>query len=206
MSGVPLFSCCLALNGQTAFALYRRLKLGPGARVLVLSANSNLSLFILQILATAGIETWTATSRNAARCSEIVLRLSAGIVRESDVVRMLTSSLYFDAIVDPFFDSNFPRYGMLLRKGGSYATCGFGGGYSLRHEANQSFPNSIRIVFQCLGETADLELALRERAAGRWTVPVYAHFSDGGEAAFLSATFDSTDRKGKVAFVYDERN
>lgn len=216
-----------SLNGQTAFSMVRRLELRPGTNVLVTSAASNTSLFILAALAHRQVNVYVVTSseKHVTRLRElgvrdvhVVGRNLAGFRDSTSVTAFAESVGGFDYILDPFFDLHVDKAVELLNPFGKYITCGLVG--QNEHVAASSGvraepPNAGRvlgllivrnlsIIGNCIGLSTDLDAAMGAYVDGRFR-PVIDSVYTGEEAgAFLDRTFNDSNRFGKVVFRYTQ--
>ncbi|PPH25531.1 quinone oxidoreductase family protein [Rathayibacter toxicus] len=162
-----------SLGAQTSASMIRRAEVKPGDRVLVTSARSNTSLFLVTALNELGAVVVALST--TAWTEEERLFITPAFLTEPDQFPpppMWDPSEGFDVVMDPFFDLNLTRSVVSLRKGGRYVTCGM-------QRQHPSFP-------------------ARERPR----VPIDDVFRvDEGEA-FLERTFNARRRFGKVVMRY----
>ncbi len=216
------------IGGQTTFSMIRKLALAPESAVLITGGRSNTSLFAINALRAQGfdppIEIYVSTTSE--RSAEALRALGvAGVIlidpdkpsfADSPVAQqVLRDRGGFDAVIDPFYDIHLPASVEMLRQGGRYITCGlYDQTGRLIPEQRQVEPppvkglmsrvmmHNLQIIGNCLGSTGDLQRALAAYAAGRFPVIVDSVFSDGDAAGFLSRTYSSPDRFGKVVYLY----
>jgi len=213
------------VGSQTAYAMIRKVRTTPGARVLVTSARSNTSLFVINALRAHDVEVYATTT--SAQCGGKLRQLGVKEVFEADLhpreftkheqlVRVARRIGRFDCVIDPFFDLNLAKALGVLAPGGTYITCGLA-----RQDGAPSDPAPMptaprleevllraivynhQIIGNCLGTTEDLESACRDYAAGRLEVVIDSVFSGDKVGAFIERTFCARGRFGKVIFQYE---
>ncbi|MDB4949483.1 MAG: Alcohol dehydrogenase GroES domain protein [Gemmatimonadetes bacterium] len=218
-------AAAFSLGAQTVYSMVRKLEVGPGSRVLVTAARSNTSLFAIAALRARGAEVYATTTSDTdgdtlrAMGVREVFRVNVGMTSFKDhpgIQALVKDTGGFDAAVDPFFDLHIRKVLPTLRFGGRYTTCGLfdqyfgergGGGVANPGEEcaialQVAMLKNIQIHGNCLGQTADLEHALSDYAAGTFRVPVDSVFRGDDAAPFLDRTYCSTERLGKVVFSY----
>ncbi|GHG05248.1 alcohol dehydrogenase [Deinococcus piscis] len=206
-----------SLGAQTAYSMVRKARLQRGDHVLIMSATSNTSLFILGALHARGIEMTLCSS--STKAAEIAAQYGAAFIPVSDHTEERLRSRAqeiggFCAVLDPFMDMNAGIALPALRPGGRYVTCGFLNqvkhdyDYQAPHRTllydliGQGIVNNIELHFNCLGETRDLEAALDDYRQGKLTILIDSVFGEGQEKFFLERTFENRERLGKVIFHY----
>jgi NADPH:quinone reductase-like Zn-dependent oxidoreductase len=218
-------AAAFALNAQTAYSMVRRLDPAPGARVLVTSATSNTSLFVLGALRARGVRAYATTTseRGAERLRALGVERVAIVGRRRDAFQgdaelgaLARDVGGFDHVFDPFFDLHLARAVELLEPFGSYVTCGCAG--QTAHAASVSgvdaplpmqdvmtraIVKNLTLVGNCIGLRGDLEAAVRDYEAGRLAPVVDSVFTADDVAPFLDRTFNDPARFGKVVYRYD---
>lgn len=120
------------LGAQTSKSMVRRAGVGNDDRVLVTSARSNTSLFLLAALQNTGASVWAASSSNWSDKEQELLQ-GAQLVRSSrksstllepSAEREIMDKGGFTAVLDPFFDLHLEKVVDLMAVGGRYVTCG----------------------------------------------------------------------------------
>ena len=224
-------AAAFSLNAQTAYSMVRKLDLAPGADVLVMSGGSNAALFTIAALRARGANVYASTSTPAfvARLAALGCAGVAAVPRGGDprgtdprrgmpeIVSLAREVGGFDAVVDPFFNLHLATAVQVLNPSGRYVTCGVAGETdSGTGPVRPALPDAeavlrtvvqknLTIVGNCLGVTDDLDRALHDYSSGALAVVIDSTFSGEAEsAAFLTRTFNSGDRFGKVVFRYEQ--
>ena len=213
-----------SIGAQTAYSMIRKLALAAGAKVLVMSARSNTSLFAINALRKHRVNVYACTtSMNIERALrdlgvKEVLELDADL-KDRDRARLLkdwaTSLQGFDYVIDPFFDLHLERVIDCLAPGGKYITCGLhhqyqpllgikstGESADMRRLLLPLLVKNLQILGNCLGLTQDLEQALADYDSSQLRVVIDSAFARGRVAGFFDKTFNARDRFGKVIYSY----
>jgi NADPH:quinone reductase-like Zn-dependent oxidoreductase len=211
-------AAAFSVGAQTSYAMLRRLRLPPGASVLVTAATSNTSLFAIAALARHGANVYATTSR-ARRTAELARLGVRELVELDDTADARLLALArplggFDAIVDPFCDLHFRRLSKLLAPGGRYITCGIFDQTQklLGRERPESWDpqrllfglifGNVELMGNCLGTTDDLAAAIDDFCSGKLPVVVDSVYSGTEVGAFFRRTFEDRERFGKVVYRY----
>lgn len=217
-------AAAFGLGAQTSYSIVRKLNLSRGDRVLVTSARSNTSLFVIQALRKYDVEVYATTTS-----SSVVERLKAmgvdAVVVVDPSVPTLKEDLTigaiahpiggFNAVVDPFFDLHLGRVVGVMAPGARYVTCGFydqyshftgkpfdGWGHSMREIMETVMFKNLSLIGNCLGQTSDLTQALHDYGSGALQLTLDSVFVDQQVGAFFERTYNSSDRFGKVVYSY----
>jgi len=212
-----------SLGAQTAYSMVRKVAPSAGDPVLVTSASSNTSLFLINALRCRGAAVYVSTTseRFHPRLRELGVARSFAIGAPRDgypgageLARAAAELGGFHSILDPFFDLHVGRAVDLLRPFGRYVTCGFAAqnpelaaqsgpvGADLTEVLQKAIVKNLSLIGNCLGLRDDLAEALADYQAGRTTPVVDSVFRDQEVAGFLDRTFNDRDRFGKVVFQY----
>jgi NADPH:quinone reductase-like Zn-dependent oxidoreductase len=216
-------AAAFSVGAQTAYSMIRRLEIREAANVLIMAARSNTSLFVIQALRQRKVKTYAVTTSPlfAAEFRNMGVRdlISFNPDRErlSDDQRILhvcRAEGGFEYVIDPFFDLHFGRVLDLMAIAGKYITCGIydqyleiigkdglAGGID-KTAALMLIVKNLEILGNCIGTTADLQNALRDYAAGLYSVLIDSVFSGNHLAEFFERTFTAKDRLGKVVYRY----
>ena len=214
-------AAAFSIGAQTSYSMVRRLAPRAGASVLVASASSNTSLFLIGALRNTGAIIHASTTtrhadeklRSAGAHHIVHVGGELGTFRDGRTIGDYAATLGgFDHIFDPFFDLHLERAVSILAPFGSYITCGLAGQTTAAQSRIptmiaepfliQMMTKNLSIIGNCLGLREDLDRALSDYATGRITCCVDSTFSDDASAEFLDRTFNSRERIGKVVFVY----
>lgn len=215
-----------SIGAQTAYSMVRKLEVQPGDNILVTAAKSNTSLFVINALKHKGVNVYaTSTSR---KFEEELLQMGVKKMIQIDpdknnwfnlpkVQQLYSETGGINCIVDPFFDLHIGKILPLLvhGEGGRYITCGlyeqysnFTGipfqycGASLSEILTFAMMNNVKLIGNCVGKTEDLQQAIRDYEAGKFSVIIDSTFSGQEVGAFLERTYNSRDRFGKVIYRY----
>jgi NADPH:quinone reductase-like Zn-dependent oxidoreductase len=213
-------AAAFSVGAQTAYSMVSKLEVESGSRVLVTAARSNTSLFSISALRALGVEIYaiTASPHAAGPLRELGVTsvfeidpkapnwLGHGELRAT--ARRLGG---FDAIVDPFADTNLARALPFLKYSGRYVTCGMSDGdlddtsacQQLRVGLALAIAKNAHLIANCAGLRSHLEAGSRDFTEGRLPVRIDSVFGGNCAAAFLERTFSGRDRLGKVVFTYD---
>ncbi|MEM1056006.1 MAG: zinc-binding alcohol dehydrogenase family protein [Bacteroidota bacterium] len=212
------------LNAQTAYSMVRRAGVTAEDRVLVTSARSNTSLFLIHAVKAIGATVYATTSSEAS--ADQVRRLGGieqvvavgrgeGFSQNEELVRIFKDDGMFSVVLDPMYDVHLERSAQLLAPFGRYVSCGMlaqnpnsRAASGLTRGPNCSkimesvLQKNLSIIGNCVGTTHDLNRALTDYADGRLEVTVDSTFEGESAAPFLDRTFNSRERFGKVSFLY----
>jgi NADPH:quinone reductase-like Zn-dependent oxidoreductase len=215
-------AAAFGLNAQTAYSVARKLDVGPGANVLVTSAKSNTSLFVIRRLRARDVNvyvTTTAANHDAqfrALGVRAVFHLDraapdlAGQAQLQETARALGG---FDGVFDPFLNLHIDGAVDVMRPGGRYVTCGWErhpttsgaarAAPSYARVLETAVARNLHLIGNCLGVTSDLQGALDDHAAGRYPVVLDSVWTGGAEVGrFFERTYAAPDRFGKVVYCY----
>lgn len=204
-----------SLGAQTAASMVRRAEIKPGERVIVTSARSNTSLFLITALNRLGAKVvglstgaWSKAERQfVAPCRITNVSSLADEYRDS-------SKTKFDVVLDPFYDLNLAQSVRLLRMGGRYVTCGMQNQHKLFRDSAELgksefsaamyevIVQNLTLIGNCIGTSGDLQVALDEYDPNFPRVPVDSIFSPDEGMEFMNRTFNSRERFGKVIMYY----
>lgn len=218
----------LSLGCQTAHSMIRRVNIIADDRVIVTSARSLTSLFVIAILKTTGAQVWaTSTSpwtdeEKASLPDNVTL---APVVPEEEhfpndaVARDIVAAGGATAVFDPFFDLHLASAVTLMSQHGRYISCG----RVLQHSAlsqdadsttttltmnadyifNMMVLKNLSIIGNCLGSRDDLLGGLNMVSDGHITPPqVDSVFSPNQGHRFLERSFSASNRLGKPVLDY----
>ncbi len=203
-------AAAFSLGAQTSAAMVRRADVGRGDEVLVTSASSNTSLFIISALHDVGcvVSALTSSGPNLDALAERGASRVYDGSDQDDLDRLVADAKQrrgFEAVLDPFADVNLPRTLRLAGFGARIVTCG-----SRRRPAPSDVGNiegalhalvrkQVSIIGSCLGTTADLAAGVERWTRGALPVPIDSvHAESAGN--FFRRTFVEPDRFGKVVF------
>lgn len=222
-------AAAFSIGAQTSYSMVRRSALQPGANVLVTSATSNTSLFLIAALRQHAVRIFAAARnpavearlRHAGVDTVIPVAPSSGAEPGGPAqqealwgaVRETAAEIGgFHAVLDPFFDLNLAHAVGVLAPRGTYITCG------LAAQTGDGAPNTtplpmdqimghalvqnLSLIGNCLGTRSDLERALVDYADRRLACTVDSVFTGDDTIPFLDRTFNDRERFGKVVFRY----
>ena len=219
-----LEAAAFSVGAQTTMAMARRAAARDGERALVLSAQSNTSLFAVQVLAARGVEVCGVSGSERGRellaslgvRHQFVVPWGESPLQNTDLRAWIEAVGGMDVVIDPFADLNGRYAPLLLRNGGRYVTCGVLNqgqpmSASERRPAGVEESNfwrsvvvgNVSLLGSCLGTREDLVGGLEEWKCGRLRPVLDSHFAGTDASAFLERTFVDRERLGKVVFRYD---
>jgi NADPH:quinone reductase-like Zn-dependent oxidoreductase len=195
-----------SLGAQTAYSMIARAQPTSGSRILVTSARSNTSLFLINALVARGASVWALTSSAAAaksvRALGVVDALALSV--EEDRARLIEAARThggFDVLLDPFADLHLGMLAPLAAFGARYVTCG-SVGQTLPALPATAILCNLQIIGNCLGTTDDLGHALADYEESRLRVLIDSVHRDGRADTFLDRTYNDPGRFGKVVYAY----
>ena len=216
-------AAAFSIGAQTSYSMVRRANLTPGDRVLVTSARSNTSLFVINALQTRGVKVHAATTspnvehRLIGLGVDTVYRIKSPhwVATDQRVKADVATFSGFRCIIDPFADVYLPHVMRLVGFGGTYITCGlFGQG--LNSLKGPAIPTDVyegvltnlilrnaSIIGNCLGTTEDLAEALQDYHHGKSTMVLDTVYGERAFQHFLARSFASSTRFGKVVMKWE---
>ncbi len=219
-------AAAFSLNAQTAYGMLRRLEIRAGANVLVTSARSNTSLFVLNALKQVPCKVYvTTTARHfegdvAQLGIKKVIHLDPtlpGFLAHEPMAELLSAIDGFEYVIDPFFDLHLDKVLEVMTTGGKYITCGFYDQYShitgknsrysgkdLREIFGLTIVGNIQLFGNCLGETDDLRRAVADYTLGKFPIVIDSVYRGKQVDTFFERTYMARDRFGKVVYCYDD--
>ncbi len=213
-----------SVNAQTAYSLVRKLDVKEGDNVLVTAARSHTSMFAINGLRKHNVNVYALTTSKG--YEEQFARLGVKEVFQVDsqinnlavdprILEIARTIGGFNHVIDPFYDVYLPKVVYLMAPGSKYISCGFWSQYqhltddkadnpNLRlHQAlSYSIANNLQVLFNCLGDTNDLESAIDDYATGDLNVVIDSVHTGNEVGAFLTRTYIAPDRFGKVVYQY----
>jgi NADPH:quinone reductase-like Zn-dependent oxidoreductase len=214
-----------SVNAQTAYSIVRKLEVKEGDNILVTAARSHTSMFAINGLRKYKANVYALTTSRGyeekfARLGvKDVLQVDSQLKYLAEDPRVLEVALTiggFDHVIDPFYDVYLPKVVYVMAPGGKYISCGFWSQYhhltdektpdpNLRlHQAlGYSIANNLQILFNCLGDTNDLQNAIDDYAAGGLDVVIDSVHTGNEVGAFLTRAYMAPDRFGKVVYQYN---
>jgi NADPH:quinone reductase-like Zn-dependent oxidoreductase len=204
-----------SLGAQTAASMIRRAEIGSAEKVLVTSARSNTSLFLIAALNRLGVEV-IGTSSSSWSDYEKAFIGPCSITDLPSLVNNYQNPLKtkFDVIFDPFYDVNMAESIGLLRIGGRYVTCGMQNQHRLFTGSTDMvdgefsaamfsvISKNLSLIGNCIGTSEDLECALDEYVVDADPVPIDSVFTPDKGGEFLDRVFNTRERFGKVVMRY----
>jgi len=214
-----------SIGAQTAYSIIRKLNPVVGANVLITSARSNTSLFVINALRKYRVNTYATTTSTGLerRLQDMGVREVIEVSRSwtpfmtNERLRDIALSLGgFDYVIDPFFDLHLDRAIDSLAPDGKYITCGLHEQYQalLGIRGSDEGPmmkrvllsvliKNLQIIGNCLGTTEDLKNALQDFSSGALKVAIDDVFADNEVGAFFHKTYTANERFGKVVYRYN---
>jgi NADPH:quinone reductase-like Zn-dependent oxidoreductase len=218
-------AAAFSIGAQTTYSMLRKLQIQEGENILVTAAKSNTSLFAIQALKQYNVNVYAMSTTRRFETELLAMGVKQLIQIQPDqedwIEPQIASQLWqeiegFDCIIDPFFDVHFLKLFPTLKPGGRYTTCGLYDQYS--HLIQQKFEdqeigirellipvmiNNLQIIGNCIGLKEDLERAIADYSAGKFSVTIDSVFTDNQVADFFNRTFNHPERFGKVVYRYD---
>lgn len=220
-----------AIAAKTAYCLIRAADVRDAANVLVTSGRSAVALAILSALQRRAVkvDVLTTCRSHDQRFMELGTRavLHAVIDEESaglncqEALEQARRIGGYDAVLDPYFNTYLPSLAQVLKSRRVYASCGMGERFPAGTSADGVLDSSSRsqtslmvalrsllinnseLCLRTLGSSRDLDDALRDYQAGAFRVVLDQTFEDVPIGLFLTRTFKSEDRIGRVIYRYN---
>jgi len=210
----------MSIGCQTSYGMVRRAAPKKDDNILVTSARSNTSLFIIGALKAQGFENIYALSsstKNNARLKAMgvkeIIKVDYNnpqLFEDPDIIySTINSKNGIDIVFDPFIDTYLFTLSKYLNIGAKYLTCGVqiydseavSKNVLIRFLASMVLRN-ISIIGHCLGSSDDLKRALNDLEKGKLHIPIDSSFSKNHVCAFFEKTYLSKEKFGKVIYKY----
>lgn len=207
------------IASQTAYSMVRKLELTKESKVLVTAATSNTSLAAIRILVAKGISTYALSSSTQYENELLNLGIQKFIPADALVDNTMQDYLdgvFFDAIIDPFYDIYFTQLIGYMNYNAKYIYCGLYN-QSLHYDSKgiQSNLNdpiiisscimrNISTLGNCLGSENDLLNALKDYTQGSYNITLDSAYTGESIIQFLNKTFNNNPRFGKVVYKYND--
>ncbi|SEJ69960.1 NADPH:quinone reductase [Dyadobacter koreensis] len=208
------------IGAITSLSMLEKLNLKVEDKILLTAATSNTALFVLEALRCRYPSIYVS-SRSKEHKQWF---LDKGVKKficpengslESEISKVAQQIDGFDAIIDPFFDINVEMAVTNLRHFGRYITCGFFDQFHFIDKSFRRYVPDANIIFEhiliknlvvfgnCLGLDRHLNLGIQYLSEGHMDVNVDSISNDSSIQKFLDRSFVSSNRLGKVIFMYD---
>lgn len=209
-------AAAFSIGAQTSTSIIDRSFIKTKDKVLVTSARSNTSLFVIRTLTSLGNDVTALTTSEWAK-EELEFIYPAKIF---NIERGLKDwGQYnlgkFDVVIDPFYDLNLLNSIPLLNYNGRYITCGFKNQHnSFKEDIDdnrknkfnqlliQIMINNLYIIGNCIGTTEHLKQAIDNFDNGRLPIMINSSMDVYQGLEFLNQTYNSKNRFGKTIMVY----
>ena len=217
-------AAAFSVNAQTAYSIVRKLEVKEGDNVLVTAARSHTSMFVINGLRKRKANIYALTTSKGYEEQFIAMGVTDVLHAESrlnhlaedrrilEVARRIGG---FDHVIDPFYDVYLPKVVYLMSPGAKYISCGFWRQFQhltdekvsdpnldLHHALAYSITNNLKILFNCLGDTNDLQNAIDDYSRGDLNVVIDSVHTGNDVGAFLTRAYMAPDRFGKVVYQY----
>lgn len=209
-------ACGFSIGVQTARSMVRRLDDLYSKRVLVLSARSNTSRFVLDELRRLGVEADAASSSDWDEPEKHQLQPHnlCHVDRGKDWFKPLLAEKRYDVIVDPFFDLHIEGAVELLDYYGKYITCGLKNQHqrftstsdyatTLNQVMLKVMSKNLTVIGNCIGTFDDLEEGISDHTFYESGKPVDSIYQMDKVADFLERTYNSSSRYGKAILSFE---
>ena len=211
-----VIAAAFSIGGQTSSSLIRRCMVKQSDRILVTSARSNTSLFVIKSLLTKGNDVTALTTSEWSEEEKEFISPAKLVTIERGIRNW--DHLFpdkFDVIIDPFYDLNLLNALPYLNFDGRYITCGFKNQHQTFCEATddlrtdrfdklmvEAMIHNLYIIGNCIGTTEDLKSAIEDYEFNLPPIPIYQQLRVENGAQFLDSTYNSQKRFGKVVMMY----
>lgn len=219
-----------SLGTQTSMSMIRRAGITSQDRVLVTSARSNTSLFLLAALQRTGAQVWASSTSSWTTDQRPFLQGARLITTSRDRQSFLPEAARaeimaqggFTAVLDPFFDLHLRKVVPLMAMGGRYVTCGLKDQHPQFSDAAAADEPStegtfmpvlsevmltvmmanLSLIGNCIGLTEDLRSGIELHNDRPFPIPVDSTFRAEQGSQFLKRTYNEGDRFGKPVMQY----
>jgi NADPH:quinone reductase-like Zn-dependent oxidoreductase len=219
----------LGLPARMAYCMVRVCDVKPGMNVLVTGGRSAVSLAALRALQARKANAYVLTTSRSLddRFAELGVAAvlhgdgspHAQVVTCEEAVRSARRFGGFEAVLDPFLGAYFENLQPTLRPGAVYVSCSWGPvplpAYSagtaagapgrepsLKRALTMAITNNIELRLTSFGTSQDLEQALADFSVGLYSPTLDRVFDGNSAGAFLTRTFESKERFGRVVYRY----
>lgn len=204
-----------SIGGQTSSSMIRRTGVKKGDKILVTSARSHTSLFIIRKLLAMGIipDVLTTSDWDSKEIDYIspskMFKIERGTTNWNNIVEK------YDVIFDPFFDLHINKAVDHMNYYGRYITCGFKNqhtdfqektdqnGIDLKKILLQSTIYNLSIMGNCIGTKEDLDNSIKFFETDKQPIPVQKVMNIHEGKDFLDLTYN-LNKFGKVILKYDD--
>lgn len=213
-----------SIGAQTTYSIMKKLHLHKDSMILVTSANSNTSLFLLGILKnhnnvfllSSSDHTLAELKKEGFENGIKVNYSSRDFFEDSGKFKkMISGSKGFDVIVDPFIDVHLPRIIGLTNFNAQYITCGIfnqSNAPGVSHlQTEQFYPFFVKLIEKnitvqgnCLGTSHDLQNAIDDVATGKFKPIIDSVFENDDVVHFFNRNYNDAKRLGKVIYRYQD--
>ncbi len=201
------------IAGQTSFSMIRKLNIQPKDKILVTAPTSNTSLAVLSALSALKVDVYACSSSKSNKEKLKNLNIK-DVFQTKDFSDKNINLPYFNAVIDPFHDLYFCSVIERVAYDGKYVSCGMYRQNPIFKDAEivnnkhlfqilrHCLGRNISIIGNCLGTREDLETAIKSYQKGKFKILVDSTYSDKDIHPFLSKTFHTTPKFGKVVYRY----
>jgi NADPH:quinone reductase-like Zn-dependent oxidoreductase len=201
---------------QTAYGIIRRLKILGNENILITAATSNTSLAVISALKSRNVNIFAITSNNCYENELFELGVKKVIPYDdlfNNEINKHIGNLYFDIVIDPYFDIYFNQVIKYVNFNGKYIYCGLymqNNHFDVLSRLNNDyinslsycFVNNITIMGNCLGNNDDICNALVDFSTQKYSIIIDSVYRNENIIPFLEKTFHKTKRFGKVIYSY----
>lgn len=218
----------LSIGCQTAHSMIRRARINANDRVLVTSARSVTSLFVISMLNATGAQVWATSTSPWTDKEKATLPDNVTLVPvvkgdehfpNEKVARDLVAAGGATVVFDPFFDLHLASVVALMAQHGRYLSCGRVRQHpALAQEINKTdaaqalnadyifnmmVMKNLSLIGNCLGSEEDLLDALDMVSDGHIIPPpVDSVFGPTDGHRFLKCSFSNPKRLGNAVLDY----
>lgn len=204
-----------SIVSQTAYSMIRKANIKGGEKVLVTAATSNTSLAIIKALKNKRVKIYATSSKEENKdwlyswgIDEFIPLNTLVDKRESN------KDLFFDIVMDPFYDLYIHGIINYINHNGRYIYCGLCEQYQPLDKSilpfSENFKNifglcltkNISIIGNCLGIHSDLEEAVKDYTDEKYNLAIDSVYSGLDIIPFLERSFKSSSRIGKAVYKY----
>jgi NADPH:quinone reductase-like Zn-dependent oxidoreductase len=209
------------IGAITSFSMIEKLNLRPEDKILITSAKSNTSLFVLNALKHKFEHIYVSSTSekykewfDANGVKKFIFPEDMDL--KSETMKVAKEIDGFTAVIDPFFDINLELAVNILSYGGKYVTCGLYDQFYPFVDSKPKFSinatniltsvmmKNLLIIGNCLGQQKHLEEGVKQHLNLEFEVPIDSIFKADNIKDFLNKSFGMSDRLGKVIFMYSK--
>lgn len=217
-------AAAFTIGAQTAYSMLKKVKIDEDKNILVTSAKSSTSLFVINAIKNKeNLYILTSSSESDAFFNQMGIKNiihvdykdKAFFKDMKEVQQMINATRGFEIVIDPFIDIHLKHLLNFVKLDAKYITCGLF--HQVIPDENPISTNQLTMIYSnliqknisiegnCLGDGEDIERALAEYADGIFKPIIDSVYSGNNVAAFFDRTYNSKEKIGKVVYLYEDQ-